>query len=869
MLRSKPPGRERLPLQNRLYARVLYRNAVGLSPGDRVDRYEVLELLGAGGMGEVYRARDSKLARLVALKVLLVDSGPGTEGAARLLREARAAAALSHANVLAIYDVGEVQEPPGLRGTAYIAMELVIGKSMRAYLGDVTVSMETRLGWLRDVARALEAAHEAGIVHRDVKPENVMVRADGVVKVLDFGIARRNKTAFDAWSSTEGHSVPTRGTARSSDAFSTATGQGAIAGTPYFMAPEQLRGETLDGRADQFAWGVLAYMLLTGEAPWKTTEEPLAVVSQILSADPPAPRDVDGRIPFTASDTVMRALSKRREARFPSMAEVIASLSDSASARAYEPEVIVPRLPPPRSRTQVRRWLRARNSLVVVVPLLALGAWALRLRTVRPHRNETTQVTCSNKSCVESHGGAPFLCRPSDQACIPLGSDDCTPMYEPADLLADDTVWLGVMLPQTGATWAGHGSDMAGTFLARKEFADATRSFDGANASLRIRHIAMVACDDGKDGMRAAKHLVEDVGVPAIMGFRSGVELTEIAGSLLIRREVLSVAVMSSSANIMHLPQPANLPRMVWRTTYNGDRMAEATASMIEAALEPRPLTGKTRVTFVRPEGVVGLLSFAETFYRRLRFNGKPAIENGLAYREITFPADLSPTETSKLIERIADTSPTFVVATGIPSSIVPALFGELDDQLKAKGVTTTYLRPFGAIEAFGTLLSKTPERRKRFLVVQSTSNSPENARFVIRFNEATGDHVSRQINPGPVYDAFYLLAYATIALGQEPVTGSSLARAFARLVPPAPRIEVGAPDIYQAISILSAGGNIDLQGASTALDFDLSTGEGPSDFALVCSDVGPDGKPNGENLESGVVYDAKSQRVQGAMHCP
>src|SRR5580704_13204773 len=165
---------------------------MSLSPGDRIDRYEVIELLGSGGMGEVYRAHDPKLARDVALKVLRVDPGIDTNGAARLLREARAVAALSHANAIAVYDVGEVQEPESLRGLAYIAMELVVGRSLRTYIGDRSVPFDRRVGWLRDVAAALGAAHRAGVVHRDVKPENVMIRAeDGAVKVLDFGIARR------------------------------------------------------------------------------------------------------------------------------------------------------------------------------------------------------------------------------------------------------------------------------------------------------------------------------------------------------------------------------------------------------------------------------------------------------------------------------------------------------------------------------------------------------------------------------------------------------------------------------------------------------------------------------------------------------
>jgi eukaryotic-like serine/threonine-protein kinase len=157
-----------------------------LKPGDTFERYTIDAAIGHGGMGVVYRAHDSRLDRRVALKVLGggVDRGQG-DGDARLLREARAAAALDHPNAVSIFDVGEHE------GATYIVMELVSGRTLREVVGDASVPVATRVTWLADVARALAAAHRRGLVHRDIKPENVMVRDDGVVKVLDFGIARR------------------------------------------------------------------------------------------------------------------------------------------------------------------------------------------------------------------------------------------------------------------------------------------------------------------------------------------------------------------------------------------------------------------------------------------------------------------------------------------------------------------------------------------------------------------------------------------------------------------------------------------------------------------------------------------------------
>src|SRR5579883_2965896 len=162
---------------------------MSLSQGERFDRYVIEDVLGEGGMARVYRAHDPRLHQRVALKVLRLDSStdPDTsvDATARVMREARAAAALDHPNAVSVFDVGEAD------GQLFIAMELVVGKSLRAYVGDASVSWETKLRWMLDAARALGAAHERGLVHRDVKPENVMVRADGMVKVVDFGIAKR------------------------------------------------------------------------------------------------------------------------------------------------------------------------------------------------------------------------------------------------------------------------------------------------------------------------------------------------------------------------------------------------------------------------------------------------------------------------------------------------------------------------------------------------------------------------------------------------------------------------------------------------------------------------------------------------------
>jgi serine/threonine-protein kinase len=299
-----------------------------LKPGSSFERYTIDALIGQGGMGCVYRAHDPRLERSVAIKVIS-DGGVSPESTSRLLREARGAAALDHPNAVAIFDVGEAE------GTPYIVMELVDGQTLRGAVGQATVPTDLKVGWLVDVARALAAAHRKGLVHRDVKPENVMVRADGVVKVLDFGIARRTAADVDP-------------TAATSQALPTLTAEGSRLGTPLYMAPEQIRGDGLDGRADQFSWGVLAYELLGGRPPWRGGADALAIAASILTDDPAEAVLSAAGVPARVRAVVLRALSKRPAFRFASMDDVVRALE--AAARGEEAPA-VRTAPSPRAAT--------------------------------------------------------------------------------------------------------------------------------------------------------------------------------------------------------------------------------------------------------------------------------------------------------------------------------------------------------------------------------------------------------------------------------------------------------------------------------------------------------------------------------------
>ncbi len=261
---------------------------MGLEPGSTLERYEIVRLVGRGGMGEVYHATDTRLRRPVALKVLREDKDQsaetGTGGVARLLREARAAAAFNHPNSVAIYELGEAD------GVAYIAMELVLGESFRRHAQNPSITVETKLGWLVDAARALWAAHKTGVIHRDIKPSNIMVSEEGVVKVLDFGLAKPTPQLGEA-------------------GFQTVMGQ--VLGTPRYMAPEQLEGAPVDARVDQYAFGLTAYELLCGEY----AGGPLAGSIRPLDEVTPA-------IPRELARIVSRMLSRHARDRYETMEQV-------------------------------------------------------------------------------------------------------------------------------------------------------------------------------------------------------------------------------------------------------------------------------------------------------------------------------------------------------------------------------------------------------------------------------------------------------------------------------------------------------------------------------------------------------------------
>jgi len=312
--------------------------------GDTIGVYEIIGKLGAGGMGEVFKARDTRLGRFVALKFLSQNVGPDATERARFLQEARAASSLDHPNICTIYDIGQTDD-----GRTFIVMAYYEGETLRARMarGPMQVADVVRIG--RQVAQGLARAHERGIVHRDVKPANIFLTTDGTAKVLDFGIAR----LLD-------------------DTHTQMTRAGTTIGTVNYMAPEQARGEEVDRRADVWALGVILHEMLTG-APAFEAAHPMAVLNAILSREPAPIGSTRTDVPALLTDVVQHALKRDRAERFADAGALDAALArvDGASITASTVQL------PVREVSALRRpWMAIPLGLALAM-LVGTSGWLL------------------------------------------------------------------------------------------------------------------------------------------------------------------------------------------------------------------------------------------------------------------------------------------------------------------------------------------------------------------------------------------------------------------------------------------------------------------------------------------------------------
>ena len=321
---------------------------VTLTAGTKLGEYEVKSLLGSGGMGEVYRARDARLGRDVAIKILPLLFSSDSDRLRRFEQEARAAAALSHPNILAVYQMGTYE------GAPYLVSELLEGETLREPMKRGRLSVRRAIDYGVQIARGLAAAHEKGIVHRDLKPENLFVTKDGRVKILDFGLAKLTQPQ----SSSE-HSALT---------LTEGTEAGVVMGTVGYMSPEQVRGQTVDYRADIFAFGAILYEMLVGKRAFQKPTSP-ETMTAILNEDPPGISEVTPNLPPSLQRVVHRCLEKNPEQRFQSASDLafaLDALSDSGPSSSANAANV--------ATGAKRRWKIIVPAIVTVLTL-SIGAY--------------------------------------------------------------------------------------------------------------------------------------------------------------------------------------------------------------------------------------------------------------------------------------------------------------------------------------------------------------------------------------------------------------------------------------------------------------------------------------------------------------
>jgi serine/threonine protein kinase len=340
---------------------------MALPTGTRLGTFEIVSLIGAGGMGEVYRARDSNLNRDVAVKVLL-NLSTDPQRLHRFEQEARAAGSINHPNILAVYHMGTYE------GAPYLVSELLEGETLRAIVKRGPLPLRKVIDYGVQIAHGLQAAHEKGIVHRDLKPENVFLTRDGRIKILDFGLAKLTQP---------------EGSEFGAMTVTSATEPGVVMGTVGYMSPEQVRGERVDLRTDIFAFGAMLYEMLTGKPAFQQATATESMTA-ILRDDPPDILDLVPSLPMGIQRVLHRCIEKIPEQRFHSAADLAFALSSAADSALSGPR---PALVIPPASSGGKKWLAPLILLVVVVlgapaAFFLLGPKLRRSNVVTPAKTE-------------------------------------------------------------------------------------------------------------------------------------------------------------------------------------------------------------------------------------------------------------------------------------------------------------------------------------------------------------------------------------------------------------------------------------------------------------------------------------------------
>ena len=480
----------------------------------------------------------------------------------------------------------------------------------------------------------------------------------------------------------------------------------------------------------------------------------------------------------------------------------------------------------------------------------------------------------TSQQCLDAHPGEKWICRHADQHCGRLDSIDCTTLLaEPGDIANDATLWLGTLLPTIGENTSTGIPSQNGVELARRDF----HTIDGLPAvgpGKPQRPLAFVACNDAADPIRAARHLVDDVKVPGIVGPAFSGVLIKVATEVTIPGGTLIISPSATSPFITKLQKHG----LVWRTAPPDTVQSVAISLLLGTTIEPelRAVGGvlnageQLRLAVVNKGDAYGQ-GLANALFDIVKFNGKSASSNSDNYKAIDYGDPTAPDADARYkaaVDQLLAFQPHVLIVIGTAESVTK-VFTPFEAGWTQPSFRPRYVLADGAeIPEVVTAIGPSADLRHRVLGTVPGTTAPLYQKFVSHYRSAITDGTEPDQYTAAAYDAAYLLAYASVVVGDQPITGAALNEGLKHTVPPAKLEPVGQGAIPDALAELLAGRNIDFDGASGPLDFDVNAGEAQADIQIWCVGADPTGNANAIK-NSGMYYSAITKRLEGSIGCP